>query len=424
MSTDFLSMPDDELPEFAAVESQLEAEREAAISNPEPEEPSHEPTAEVDEDDVPADETTDAEDQDSPDEPEASETPEAQEPASESEEPEVNPLAEPDDAPAPAVKEKAKDPVAEAKQEKEPATGEPAKEPEATTAPAAPVDPLAFQSKILAPFKANGRDIQVKDADEAIRLMQMGANYNLKMATLKPTLGMMRQLEDAGLLNPEQIAHVIDLVKNKNPAAIAKLAKDANVDPLDVKEEDVNNYAPKAVPVDDRRQALEDTLDHIQHLPSYQRVLKTTRSFDAKTKEIITDEPHVLAALEAHMTMGVYDRIETEINRRRALGSIPSEMPFLHAYKQVGDELQEQGAFNDLAQAAATTPAVETPAAPVKKAVTAAPVKKDPAVEEKRRAAAPTKTSPATTRTNEFNPLALSDEEFEKHFQQHMQYSQ
>ena len=44
--------------------------------------------------------------------------------------------------------------------------------------------------KVSEPFKANGVDIQVKEPDDIVRLMQMGANYQKKMSQLKPHLKM------------------------------------------------------------------------------------------------------------------------------------------------------------------------------------------------------------------------------------------
>ena len=39
-------------------------------------------------------------------------------------------------------------------------------------------------NKVFAPFRANGKEIQVKSVDDVISLMQMGANYNKKMASI------------------------------------------------------------------------------------------------------------------------------------------------------------------------------------------------------------------------------------------------
>ena len=44
--------------------------------------------------------------------------------------------------------------------------------------------PEQLLAKLFAPFKANGKDIKVDSVEEAIALMQMGANYSKKMAGL------------------------------------------------------------------------------------------------------------------------------------------------------------------------------------------------------------------------------------------------
>ncbi|WWY65171.1 hypothetical protein [Pseudomonas phage vB_PaeP_FMD5] len=268
-------------------------------------------------------------------------------------------------------------------------------------------------AKITAPFKANGRDLQVKTPEEAIRLMQMGANYNHKMSALKPNLHMMRQLDEAGLLNPETIANVVDLLKHKKPEAIAKLAKDAGVDPLDLDEKSVADYKPTAVPFNQVREALDEQLDSIEHSPSYNRVVTTLGKLDKTSQKLVSEHPQVIGYFEQHMTNGVFDRIDSEIQRRKAFGTITDSTPYLHAYKAVGDELQAQGAFDDLAQASATESQRKAPAEPVKR-VTTRTKAQEAAVKEKRRAAAPTKTVAGKAKPAQFDPLAMSDEEFEK----------
>ena len=42
----------------------------------------------------------------------------------------------------------------------------------------------ATVDKLFAPFKASGVDMQVRSVDEAVQLMQMGANYQKKMQNL------------------------------------------------------------------------------------------------------------------------------------------------------------------------------------------------------------------------------------------------
>ena len=106
--------------------------------------------------------------------------------------------------------------------EQETTTETPVETPEAeTTDP----DYKAEYQRLLAPFKANGKDIQVTSVDEALTLMQMGANYNKKMAALKPNLKVLKLLDTHGLLDENELNFLIDL-KEKNPKAIMKLVKD------------------------------------------------------------------------------------------------------------------------------------------------------------------------------------------------------
>jgi len=113
------------------------------------------------------------------------------------------------------------------------------------------VDYKALYEKIMAPFKANGKMIKVDTPEEAITLMQHGANYTKKMHALKPNLKMMRALENNGLLEEEKINNLIDLA-NKNPDAILKLVQDAKLDPMEMDTSVETTYRPKNHSVSDQ----------------------------------------------------------------------------------------------------------------------------------------------------------------------------
>lgn len=409
MSQNFLDMPDDELPAFSEVEASLEVEQpeetpaasDASTTDAEAEQAALEAAAETD----PEAEKELAEQEQEQEQPGKAEA--EKEEAVE----ETNPLAEADDAVKPPKQEEKK--PAEQNKAPEQAKSEETKAEQKEDASAkAPTDATGFMARVTAPFKANGREMSVKNADEAVRLMQMGANYSQKMAALKPHLTLMRQLEDAGLLNAEAVSNAIDLLKHKKPEAIAKLAKDSKVDPLDLDEKVVDGYKPAALPVNEQREHLEEVLDFIQDQPSYNRVLQTTKQYDERTRQVIVENPQVLELLEKQMTTGIYDIIDAEVNRRKALGQIRSNTPYLEAYQTVGDELNEKGAFNHLNQAPATEEKKEAPTV-VKKVVTAVETPKT-ADNARRTAAAPTRTAAPVKPKSDFNPLALSDEEFEK----------
>ena len=85
--------------------------------------------------------------------------------------------------------------------------------------------------------------------------MQMGANYNKKMAALKPNLKLLKLLENNGLLSEEKLSFLIDLDK-KNPDAITKLVKDSGLDPLEM-DVSKSDYKPNTYTVHDREVELD-----------------------------------------------------------------------------------------------------------------------------------------------------------------------
>ncbi len=284
-----------------------------------------------------------------------------------------------------------------------------AKEPEKKSDEAA-VDFEAEYKRLLAPFKANGREIAVKSVDDAIALMQMGANYNKKMAALKPNLKLMKLLENNGLLSEDKIGFLIDLEK-KNPAAINKLVKDSGIDPMDLDAEKASGYKQTAYTVDDREIELDTVLDEIQGTPSYNRTLEiVSTKWDAASKQVIAGSPQLLKVINGHVESGIYDLISKELESERLFGRL-NGLSDIEAYRQIGDALHAKGAFNSLAQGSSQNQ--QKPATPPV-VVTPKPKVEDDKLKDKRRAASSTKPAAPTSVPKDFNPLALSDEEFSK----------
>lgn len=265
-------------------------------------------------------------------------------------------------------------------------------------------------AQLFAPFKANGKDMSVDNVDDAISLMQMGANYTKKMAALKPNLKLMKLLENNGLLSEEKLSFLIDLDK-KSPQAISKLLKDSGIDPLDVDVDKVGEYKPNTYTVDDRELALDSVLDEVQGTPTYNQLLDVvSNKWDAPSKQVIADNPQLLKVINGHMASGHYALINSEIERERTFGRLAG-LSDLEAYRQVGDALSAAGRFAHLApKPVAATPAVEQVVEPKAKP-------DDSALRDKKRAASPTQAAPAkgTTVDPDFNPLNLSDDEFAKY---------
>lgn len=303
------------------------------------------------------------------------------------------------------------------------AEGEPTGEPEGTDADAegdaqtkdetepkateeVTVDFEAAYKRLTAPFKANGREIQVKDVDDAIALMQMGANYNKKMAALRPHLKLMKLLESNGLMSEEQIGFLID-VQRKDPAALSKLIKDSGVDPMELDTSKADDYRPTVRTVDDREIELDQVLQDIQHSPTYSKTLNVvSQQWDGASKQVIANQPQLLQVINSHMENGIYDLIQTELENERMYGRLTG-LSDIEAYRKVGDAIQARGGFNHIRPSVNTVPA-RTP-----------PVSKKPSQEQiqktnERKRSASTSTAAPTQQAKDFNPLAMSDEEFAK----------
>ena len=268
----------------------------------------------------------------------------------------------------------------------------------------------AFYKQLTAPFKANGKDMQIQSADDAIKLMQMGANYSRKMGALKPQLKVMRMLEQHELLDENKLSFLIDLHK-QDPAAINQLLKNSKIDPVEIDLEASQEYKASNYSVNDSEIDLDNIVDELKDSQHFQPTLNlVTQEWDDASKQQVAGQPELLKVIHDHIASGVYDIVSTEVNKERVFGRL-NGISDIEAYKRIGDSLQEKGAFDHLFQ---NTKQKETAPRQVAKS----PSKKvdDQKLREKRRANSPTKRAAKGKSVNDFNPLNLSDEEFQKQF--------
>ena len=258
----------------------------------------------------------------------------------------------------------------------------------------------AFYKQVMAPFKANGKMIELKDPKEVIQLMQMGANYTRKLQDIQPHRKMLLMLQNNDLLDEGKLSFLIDLDK-RNPEAIKKLIKDAGIDPMDIDTSVEPAYSEGNHQVSDEEAGFRQVLDEVASTQTGKETLQIINTeWDQASKEALWQSPEIMTVIHEQRENGVFDTITTEMNRQKTLGLIPPNTPFLQAYKTVGDELAAAGAFG--------SPKV---AEPVVVATTTGATKSTVANGDKASAASPTRTS---TRKAEklVNPLAMSDEEF------------
>ena len=262
----------------------------------------------------------------------------------------------------------------------------------------ATIDYKKFYEKIMTPFKANGKLITLKTPEEAIQLMQMGANYTRKMQAIAPYKKTLLMLENNGLLDEDKLSFLIDLDK-KNPEAIKKLIKDAGIDPMDIDTSTEPQYKEGSHKVSNEEAAFMTVLDDLKQSQDGMQTIKEINSnWDDASKNILWSSPDIMRTIHQQRENGVYQLIVDEMERQRTLGNISPETPFLVAYKQIGDAL-----------VANKQKAVPQPVAVKAKTVKTSTLKNS----EKAKAAAPNRTTPSAPKRF-INPLAMSDEEFLK----------
>jgi len=236
--------------------------------------------------------------------------------------------------------------------------------------------------------------------------MQMGANYQKKMTSMKPNLKLIKMLENNGLLDETKLNNLIDISK-KDPAAVAKLIKESGIDPLDIDTDKEVDYKPTNYTVSDKEVELDQALDAIKDSETFTKTVDVmAKEWDTESKTIISDNPDIIGVIDAHMQNGVYDKINELIQQEKALGRL-NGVPDVVAYRQAAEYLSQTGA---LVQEGAEVP---QPTPNVSSDVKA---KSDAKLKQKRKAASPTKkTSTSNTKTDD-DFLGLSDDEFMKKY--------
>lgn len=264
-----------------------------------------------------------------------------------------------------------------------------------------------FYKRVMAPFKANGKTIQLNSTEEAIALMQKGVDYTRKMQDIARYRKPMLMLERANLLNEDQISFFIDLV-NGDQEAIRKLLRDKNIDAFSLPSEDEPiNYVAGAHKISDDQINFKEQLDNIATQPKGVEFLKEVNDYDQQSKDHIYKEPRILQALYQQKQGGLYDKIVEEIERQRILGQIPDNVPFLIAYNTIGNKLFGQGSNNQQSRNGLATQQ---------------PLTRKPAITSNRLNNSQRAKSAGLTRTSNRsvgrtkNPLEMSDEEFLKQF--------
>jgi hypothetical protein len=194
-------------------------------------------------------------------------------------------------------------------------------------------DIRAFYNNLMEPLKANGKMFELKDVDEARRLIQSGLGATKRMSDLKPKLQIMQMLEENNLMDQDRLNYLIDLDK-KNPEAIKKLMMDSEIDPLTIDPDEPVEYTPGDYGVTDSSFNLQQTIETLKETPTYVDMMGKVNGFDDASKTRISNDPKILTDLNAHIADGTYEAVMSIVEREQAVGNM-THLSHLDAYEQV-----------------------------------------------------------------------------------------
>lgn len=260
-----------------------------------------------------------------------------------------------------------------------------------------------YRKLIGSPIKANGTELVIDSVDDAIKLIQMGANYYKKVEQLKPAQKVITMLEKAGMLDEQKLSFAIDLL-NKDKGAIAKLVE--GMDTYELQDEQHKDYVPTNRSVSDEQLTLDNVIQEVSSTPTGHRTLEVLGTkWDVASREAVVSNPEVIRVLNQHMADGTFDTVSNEVEKQRMLGNIPAGLNNIQAYKFVGDQLYAgKGKVAPQGQQPNQQPA--NAGKPIHKP------SKETVVQQRRAASNSARTPSQSLSNNMDNVFALSDEEF------------
>jgi hypothetical protein len=262
-----------------------------------------------------------------------------------------------------------------------------------------PVKYDEFYKDIMKPFKANGKMITPESKEDVISLMQMGANYVKKMATIKPALKVLSSLEKNGI-DEEELNFLID-IKNKNPEAIKKLLKDSKLDMYEFDPEKDIDYKPSNNLATEEEAIFNQTVKEIQDSPHFDTTKRiVTQVWDKGSREKLLKNPDLLVGLHQEIEMERFDKVQSIVDRERTFGRLQG-MSDLDAYMVVVNKLVQEETNS--------TPVSKPKQEPVQVTQTVTKT-----VDKSKAKPSPSKASPSKVKYTDEDILNMSDEDFQK----------
>jgi hypothetical protein len=204
----------------------------------------------------------------------------------------------------------------------------------------------AFKLLYGKPIKASGREVQLRNPDHARNFIEMGIDYNKKMQSMKPHLRTLKTLEKEGLLEAgkEERLNLLLEIEKGNKDALKRFIAESDIDPLDLADDEVieagRGYRPQNHLVSEQEVEIEEALSAIEGTPSQQRTLDVmTKEFDARSRQVISENPRYIVALNDDIASGVYDDVMEAVQYKKDMRQVPAGMSDMELYIQTVREI-------------------------------------------------------------------------------------
>ncbi len=269
----------------------------------------------------------------------------------------------------------------------------------------------AFKLLYGKPIKASGREVQLRNPEHAMNFIEMGVDYNKKMHSMKPHLRTLKTLEKEGLLDAgkEERLNLLIEIEKGNKDALKRFIAESDIDPLDLADEEVieqgKEYQPQNHLISDQELEIEEALNSIEGSPSQQKTLDVmTKQFDAKSRQIISENPRYIVALNDDIESGIYENVMEAVQYKRDMRQVKPGISDMELYIETVQELSADSA---------PQPTHVNPSEDAK------PNPKRIGSNRKRKVAMGGSRSSGKTVKKEYDPvevMSMADEDFEKKF--------
>lgn len=197
-----------------------------------------------------------------------------------------------------------------------------------------------FREYLTSEFRANHKNVTVKDPHDIRKLMQYGMNFHKKMAELAPHRKILKALEQHGLTDESKVNFAIELMQGK-PEAIAQLLKQHEVDTYNLPDLEENPYHSANYLPSDERVAFDEVLNDIKQSPYGTEVVNYLSSIDPDSFHQVYANPIMAQNLAIHAETGLMQDALNLLETEKALGKVPADVNDIDAYAFVAKHLEE-----------------------------------------------------------------------------------